>query len=166
MTRCCRIHSKIRYLIAAYTMGLPHPQLRRSWAPAIVLSTIAAFIAGEAPARGQQMAAKQPTPIESIRVERHPNETQVVIELRAAVQFTYERLSQPDRLGVDLWGGEPGPELRYGRIRVDNPFLSAISIDKTPIGTRVLLDLTFDGPYDVYAQSNPPRIIVALKKDS
>src|SRR5438093_4218826 len=133
---------------------------------AIILFTIAASIGLGPRTLGQVNVANQPTRIENIRIESYPNETHVVIQLAAVVRFTYERLSGPDRLFMDLWKAQLSPHLKYGRMRVDNPLVSAINIVQTAIGTRMLLDLTFDGSYDVAPQSNPSRIVVSLRRNS
>ena len=149
-----------------YQMQIVRPRLGGSRSPAFILFTIAAFVGLGSRTLGQLNGANQPTRIESIRVESHPNETRVVIQLAAAVHFTYERLSGPDRLFMDLWKAQLSPHLKYGRMRVDNPLVSAINIVQTAIGTRMLLDLTFDGSYDVAPQSNPSRIVVSLRRNS
>src|SRR5213593_100993 len=133
---------------------------------AIILFTIAASIGLGPRTLGQVNVANQPTRIENIRIESYPNETHVVIQLAAVVRFTYQRLSGPDRLFMDLWKAQLSPHLKYGRWRVDDPLVSAINIVQTAIGIRMLLDLTFDGSYDVAPQSNPSRIVVTLRRNS
>ena len=142
------------------------PHAKRGRSPAIVLMVIAIFNAIGFPALGQGKTSTHPALVQSIRVQSYPDETRIVIELRAAVHFTYERLSKPDRLYMDLWGTRLGPQLRYGRMPINNPLLTAINIDETPIGTRMLMELNFNGSYDVFPESNPHRIVVKLKMDS
>src|SRR5437870_1743007 len=110
MAPYCQIKTKVKRSVFPRTTS------------SLTLFVVAASIALGPRALGQM--TKPETQIESIRVETRPNETQVVIQLGTVVRLTYERLSAPDRLFMDLWHAQPGPQLKYGRMRIDNPFVS------------------------------------------
>jgi hypothetical protein len=130
---------------------------------AVSLSLTAIFFSS-ASGYAQERPAGPPAAVmvESIRIRQLPDQTQVVIGLSSAVEFTYDKLPKPERLQVDLWGARLGPQLGFGTMAVNDSRLSAIRTSETAIGIRILMDLKSVARYEIVTESNPTRIEVRV----
>ena len=94
--------------------------------------------------------------------------TRVVIETRAEFEFTSERVAQPDRVFFDL----PDTGVRLGRrgvstFPVNDLRLKQIRVAETVPGTaRIVFDLENGVEYSASMLSNPPRLIVELRRSA
>jgi N-acetylmuramoyl-L-alanine amidase len=94
-----------------------------------------------------------------------PGLTRVVVELEAEVKVHSERLSNPERVYFDLPGTRLSAELKDKTLPVRDDLVKQVRMAHTQIGvTRVVLDLNANADYTISSLTNPPRVVVELRK--
>jgi N-acetylmuramoyl-L-alanine amidase len=102
--------------------------------------------------------------IRAVRRTVLPDVVRIAIELDREVDFHHDRISNPDRVFVDLHGTEVTAGLQPNATW-DDGIVKAVRIGPRPGGTiRVVLDLTAGGHYNVFTLYNPFRVVVDLDR--
>jgi N-acetylmuramoyl-L-alanine amidase len=108
-------------------------------------------------------AASQPV-IQDVRFRSAPDETRVVIELDRAVPYQFGRLSNPDRLYIDLYKLRLAADWERHSVNIDDERLKTIRIAQNHADlVRIVLDLKVLGDFRVYTLAKPYRIVVDLR---
>ncbi len=116
-------------------------------------------------APGQRAPAGDPSrtvQVKRIRFATHPGFTRVVVDLGQPVRYEMGQLTNPERLYVDLYNTEVGPEQRARELSVGDPRLNRIRIDQRAAVTRVVLDLKRTASSRVFGLKDPQRLVVDL----
>jgi N-acetylmuramoyl-L-alanine amidase len=123
-------------------------------------------------------APAAPTPVQMISEEpasgprqltaiRHwvgPNYLRIVIEVDGEVKFESVRLSNPDRIVVDLQTARLGPNLGARTFPMEDSFLRQIRVAQfTPDVARVVLDVEKIEAYSVFSLPNPFRLVIDVQ---
>jgi N-acetylmuramoyl-L-alanine amidase len=108
-------------------------------------------------------AAPVPT-IQDVRFRSAQAETRVVIEVNRSVSYQIGRLSQPNRLYIDLPQTRLAPDWERQSVQVDDERLQTIRIAQNhPEKVRIVLDLKVLGNFHIYTLPKPYRIVVDLQ---
>ncbi|MBI3696304.1 MAG: N-acetylmuramoyl-L-alanine amidase [Acidobacteria bacterium] len=93
-----------------------------------------------------------------------PGLTRVVISLEAEAKVKGDRLTNPDRVYLDLRGIRLAPELK-ATVPVNDELVKQIRLAHTQVGvTRVVVDLKVDAVHTLSMLTNPPRVVVELRE--
>jgi N-acetylmuramoyl-L-alanine amidase len=116
-------------------------------------------------ARGglEAQSGRSSATIKDIRRMVLPEAVRLIIELDDEVPFHEERLSDPDRVFVDLSSTRPAPTLAERTIRYegDADIVRQVRLGRHPNNTtRVVLDAAGVSSYSVYPLYNPFRIVI------
>jgi N-acetylmuramoyl-L-alanine amidase len=88
----------------------------------------------------------------------------VVIDLQGQVQYEAHRLSEPERIYVDLHGTALAPGLFGKTIEIGDARLVRVRIAQPVKGvTRVVLETKGDSDFSVSLESNPYRLVVEVR---
>lgn len=125
---------------------------------AACLALVFGATAGTLPCLAQQY-------VRAVRFWSLEEVTRVAIETEEAVQYRWERLSNPDRLFFDILDAVPAEHRKGIRvIPVGDKLLRQIRVAETQPGTtRVVLDLTGAMEFSASQLANPSRLIVELR---
>ncbi len=108
-------------------------------------------------------AAARPV-IQDVRFRSAQDETRVVIELDRAVPYQFGRLSNPDRLYIDLHKLHLAANWERHSVNIDDERLKTIRIAQNNADlVRIVLDIKVLGDFRVYTLVNPYRIVVDLR---
>jgi hypothetical protein len=135
-------------------------------AHALAFVVVAWTIAGRLSAAEPSPASISPL-VQVLAVRQLPSEGshQVVVDLDAQVQYTVGRLSNPERIYVDLLQTKINPQLKSHLIMVGDSLLARVRIGSNRDSvTRVVLDLNSPLNYRVSELSNPTRLVVSLNQ--
>jgi len=101
--------------------------------------------------------------LDDIRAASRPDTTQVIITVSGPVQPLVQRLSQPDRLTIDLPETRLSPQWNQYSVPVSDGRLQTIQITQShPKKVQVTLTLQAIQDYRIAVQSAPHRITVKL----
>jgi N-acetylmuramoyl-L-alanine amidase len=105
--------------------------------------------------------------VASLRAVRRtvlPDVVRIAIELDREVDFNHDRIPTPDRVFVDLHGTEVTSGVQPAA-SFDEGIVKAVRVGPRPNGTtRIVLDLTSAGQYNVFTLYNPFRVVVDLER--
>ncbi len=103
--------------------------------------------------------------LSAIRVWSSPEYTRVVLDLSRRVQYESHQLrGENPRIYVDLKGAGIASEIAEKQ-QVKDGIVSRIrSSQLDPSRVRVVLDLTREGDYQVFALENPDRVVIDVRK--
>jgi N-acetylmuramoyl-L-alanine amidase len=102
--------------------------------------------------------------VRDIRYWSHPTYTRVVIDVEDAVQYRFGRLSNPDRLYVDLLGAQLNPQLRGRPVNVSDRYVTAVRGAQNQAGVvRVVLDLKTVLDFNIFTIVEPFRLVIDIK---
>ncbi len=108
-------------------------------------------------------AVVQPV-IQDVRFRSAADETRIVIELNHTVVYQIGRLSQPNRLYIDLAKTGLAPNWERRSLEVDDERLQTIRIARSDTKqVRIVLDLKILGDFRIYTLANPYRIVIDLR---
>jgi len=155
---------------AASSASAPAPPLPPAPAPARVVAS-APSLTPEPPTPAPAVLATPPAhatgAVASLRAVRRtvlPDVVRIAIELDREVDFNHDRIATPDRVFVDLHGTEVSSGVQPAA-SFDDGIVKAVRVGPRPSGTtRVVLDLTSAGPYNVFTLYNPFRVVVDLER--
>ena len=103
--------------------------------------------------------------LRSVRAFSGPEASRIVLELSRETRWKYGRLSNPERLFVDLL--ETRPKLGPGRLHKfpigDARVQQARAALKDPRTTRVVLDLNGDVDFEFSHLTNPERLVIEVR---
>ncbi len=148
----------------------PAPPLPPAPAPARVVAS-APSPAPEPPIPAPAVLTTPPAhttgAVASLRAVRRtvlPDVVRIAIELDREVDFNHDRIASPDRVFVDLHGTEVSSGVQPAA-SFDEGIVKAVRVGPRPSGTtRVVLDLTSAGQYNVFTLYNPFRVVVDLDR--
>src|SRR5262245_20522800 len=101
--------------------------------------------------------------LEDIRSASRPDTTQVIITVSGPVQPLVQRLSQPDRLTIDLPETRLSPQWNQYNVPVSDGRLQTIQVTQShPQRVQVTLALQAIQDYRIAVQSAPHRVTVKL----
>jgi N-acetylmuramoyl-L-alanine amidase len=117
---------------------------------------------------GLETAPRQARPqtlatIKDIRRTVLPDAVRLIVELDSEVSFHQERISDPDRVFVDLAGTRPAAAFgdRTIRFEVDADVVRQVRLGRHPNNTtRIVLDAAGVSSYSVYPLYGPFRIVI------
>jgi len=103
--------------------------------------------------------------IYNLRYHTHPFFTRIVIDIGKLREYTYSRLTHPDRIYVDIYQAKLNPILHGKTIPVKNDYLTQIRIaQKTASTVRAVVDLDFNKVeyYHLFHLFDPFRIVIDI----
>ncbi len=90
-----------------------------------------------------------------------PNYSRIVIGIEGEVKFDTTRLSNPDRIVLDLQNSRLSPALGAKTFPVEDGYLRQIRVAQFSAGvTRVVLDVEKIEDYSVFSLPNPFRLVI------
>lgn len=93
-----------------------------------------------------------------------PNYLRIVIEVGGEVKFESVRLSNPDRIVVDLQTARLSPDLGARTFPIENGFLRQIRVAQfSPEVARVVLDVEKIEAYSIFSLPNPFRLVIDVQ---
>jgi N-acetylmuramoyl-L-alanine amidase len=102
--------------------------------------------------------------VRDIRHWSHPSYSRVVIDVDGEVQYRFGRLSQPDRLYVDLLGAQLDPQLQGRPLTLSDPYLKGVRGAQNQAGVvRVVLDVKTMRDFHIFTMTDPYRLIIDIK---
>ena len=102
--------------------------------------------------------------VRDIRHWSNPNYTRVVIDVDGEVQYRFGRLSNPDRLYVDLLGAQMDPQLQGRSLDVSDRYLKGVRGAQNQAGVvRVVLDLETLRDFHIFTITDPYRLVIDIK---
>jgi N-acetylmuramoyl-L-alanine amidase len=112
-------------------------------------------------------AAPSATHLWTVRDIRHwssPNVTRVVIDVDGEVRYRYGRLSNPDRLYVDLLGAQMDPQLQGRSLAVADRYLKGVRGAQNQADVvRVVLELQWVQAFHIFTIADPYRLVIDIK---
>jgi N-acetylmuramoyl-L-alanine amidase len=142
------------------------------------LTQLDQLAADRAKAHAVASAPAAPPPIEKVVEERAsglrqvtavrrwvgPNYLRIVIEVDGEVKFESLRLSNPDRIVVDLETARISPDLGARTFPVENGFLRQIRVAQFSSDVaRVVLDVEKIEAYSIFSLPNPFRLVIDVQ---
>lgn len=103
--------------------------------------------------------------IYNLRSFTHPSHTRVVVDIGKLREYSFNELSHPDRIYVDIYQAKLNPLLHGKTFLVQNAYLNQIRIaQKTTSTVRVVVDLDFQKVkrYRVWHLFDPFRIVIDI----
>jgi N-acetylmuramoyl-L-alanine amidase len=119
--------------------------------------------------RAQEAALPTPPPrglaqVFNLRFWSGASSTRVVLDVEKAVHYRYDRISNPDRLWVDLEGTRLHPNLLGKMFPVGDGLLEKIRIGQNKDTTvRVVLDFKDVKDHTIFYLENPTRLVVDVR---
>jgi len=119
--------------------------------------------------RAQEAALPTPPPrglaqVFNLRFWSGASSTRVVLDVEKAVHYKYDRISNPDRLWVDLEGTRLHPNLLGKMFPVGDGLLEKIRIGQNKDTTvRVVLDFKDVKDHTIFYLENPTRLVVDVR---
>jgi N-acetylmuramoyl-L-alanine amidase len=143
----------------------------REYLDAFPDSPRAAEVKAAAKKGGKAQEAALPTPpprglaqVFNLRFWSGANSTRVVLDVEKAVHYKYDRISNPDRLWVDLEGTRLHPNLLGKMFPVGDGLLEKIRIGQNKDTTvRVVLDFKDVKDHTIFYLENPTRLVVDVR---
>jgi N-acetylmuramoyl-L-alanine amidase len=106
--------------------------------------------------------------VRAISFSSLPRGDRITIELSREVPYTAERLTDPDRVYVDLAGASTAPELiEQAGAAIAGRLIKRARLGVHPNGTsRVVLDVTGKPRYSTFPLYNPFRLVIDVESDT
>jgi N-acetylmuramoyl-L-alanine amidase len=129
--------------------------------------TVKAAIKARAPEKAASLPAPPPPGLASVydlRFWTGDAATRVVIDVERKVKIDSDRISNPDRLWIDLAGTRLHPKLQQREFGVGDGLLEKIRVGHNRDGVvRVVLDFREVAGYNVFYLEDPLRLVVDVK---
>ena len=92
--------------------------------------------------------------------------TRIAIEVSGETTYRHDRVSNPERVYIDLTGVRPqAGSPRYQVVPVGDNLVERVRMTETQPGvTRVVLDLTGPAEYSVSQLANPARVLIEVRR--
>ena len=102
--------------------------------------------------------------VRDIRHWSNPTYTRVVIDVDGEVQYRFGRLSNPERLYVDLLGAQMDPQLQGRSLDVSDRYLKGVRGAQNQAGVvRVVLDVKTLRDFHIFTIPDPYRLVIDVK---
>lgn len=116
---------------------------------------------------GPHAAAQSDSRVEihNLRYHTHPSFTRIVVDIGRLREYTFNRLSGPDRLYVDILQARLNPILHGKSIPIQNQYLQRIRIaQKNPSTVRIAADLETEriDHYNIFHLPDPFRVVIDI----
>jgi N-acetylmuramoyl-L-alanine amidase len=115
----------------------------------------------------EKVAEERATGLRQVTAVRRwvgPNYLRIVIEVGGEVKFESVRLSNPDRIVVDLQTAHISPDLGARTFAIENGFLRKIRVAQfSPDVARVVLDVEKIEAYSIFSLPNPFRLVIDVQ---
>jgi N-acetylmuramoyl-L-alanine amidase len=115
----------------------------------------------------EQVAEEKSSGLRQVTAVRRwvgPNYLRIVIEVGGEVKFESVRLSNPDRIVVDLQTAHVSPDLGARTFPMENGFLRKIRVAQfSPDVARVVLDVEKIEAYSIFSLPNPFRLVIDVQ---
>ena len=129
--------------------------------------TVKAALQRRAPEKAAAFPSPPPpglTSVYDLRVWTGDAATRVVVDLERKVAIDSDRISNPDRLWVDLKGARLHPKLARREFGVYNGLLEKVRVAPNREGVvRIVLDFREVDGYNLFYLENPLRLVVDVK---
>jgi N-acetylmuramoyl-L-alanine amidase len=113
---------------------------------------------------GRATNSSAPALIREVRRSVLPNAVRVIVELDREVPFREERLTDPDRVFVDLRGVRAAPDLRLPQY-FEEGFVKKIRLGQHPEDTvRLVLEVDGAARHSVFALYSPYRLVIDCER--
>jgi N-acetylmuramoyl-L-alanine amidase len=117
-----------------------------------------------APGGGAAVSTAALWTVRDIRHWSNPNYTRVVIDVDGEVQYRFGRLSNPDRLYVDLLGAQMDPQLQGRSLDVSDRYLKGVRGAQNQADVvRVVLDVKTLQDFHIFSIADPYRLVIDIK---
>ena len=117
------------------------------------------------------LVGAEPVAVTSLRVWSQPDVSRVIVETGGDFAFKHDRLTNPNRVYVDLIDATlriaEAQGKRYHTVTVNDRFLTRVrAAESQPGTTRIVFDLSADCSYTVSELANPARLVVEFRQAS
>jgi len=100
-----------------------------------------------------------------VRSYSHPDKTRVVIDLSEKTEFEKHKLTNPDRIFIDIMGSIIKLEDVFKQIEINDGVLKAVRTAQfNEEITRVVFDLYREAKYDLFSLTDPDRVVIDIFK--
>jgi len=109
--------------------------------------------------------ADQRVEVYNLRSHTHPFFTRIVIDIGKLREYTFNRLTNPDRVYIDIFQAKLNPILHGKTIPVNSDYLRQIRIaQKTTSTVRAVVDIDFGKvkKYQVFHLLDPFRVVIDI----
>jgi N-acetylmuramoyl-L-alanine amidase len=117
--------------------------------------------------QGEKVSEERPSGLRQVTAVRRwvgPNYLRIVIGVDGEAKFESVRLSNPDRIVVNLQNAHLSPELVGKTFPVENGFLRQIRVAQfSPDVARVVLDVEKIEAYSIFSLPNPFRLVIDVQ---
>lgn len=114
----------------------------------------------------RQVALELLDQVVGLQVEEVPGKTRVVIETTGAAGFSSLRLTEPERLAIDIVGATVSPLLQPVPGPGDGPIRQVRAAQFNSETARVVVDLTHSVGYQVVKEEKSNRIVVEINRSA
>ncbi len=159
----------LQRLAADYPTSKYAKKVRETLDPAKPAAVVERPFQGRGPAPVVSAPPVAVATIKSIKRTVLPDVVRIVIELDGEVPFHDERISDPDRLFVDLTPSQTVPALSDQTLRFasDSDIVRQVRLGKQPNRTtRIVLDAGSVATYSIYALYEPYRLVIDCVRGS
>ena len=100
-----------------------------------------------------------------VRSYSHPDKTRVVIDLSEKTEFRADKLTNPDRIFIDIMGSIAKLEDTSKQIKIDDGVVKTVRTAQfNEEITRVVFDLYREAKYEVFSLIEPDRVVIDIFK--
>jgi len=100
-----------------------------------------------------------------VRSYSHPDKTRVVIDLSEKTEFRADKLTNPDRIFIDIMGSIVKLEGTFKQIKIDDGVVKTVRTAQfNEEITRVVFDLYREAKYEVFSLIEPDRVVIDIFK--
>ena len=101
----------------------------------------------------------------NVRSYSHPDKTRVVIDLSEKTEFRADKLTNPDRIFIDIMGSIVKLEDTFKQIKIDDGVVKTVRTAQfNEEITRVVFDLYREAKYEVFSLIEPDRVVIDIFK--
>ena len=117
---------------------------------------------------GQLAPNKSLVPISAIRHHSYEDGTRIVLEMSGKTALKYDRLRNPSRLYIDLFGSRMSDDLIRGiQLEIRDPLLATARLAQNRGNkARLVLDLRRSVSFDAFWLSEPTRLVIDIRDSS
>lgn len=100
-----------------------------------------------------------------VRSYSHPDKTRVVIDLSEETEFKADRLTNPDRIFINIMGSIAKLEDAFKQIEINDGVIKTVRTGQfNEEVSRVVLDLYQEAEYELFSLPEPDRVVIDIFK--
>lgn len=100
-----------------------------------------------------------------VRSYSHPDKTRVVIDLSEETEFRADKLTNPDRIFIDVMGSIAKIEDTSKQLEINDGVIKAVRTAQfNQEITRIVFDLYKDARYELFSLAEPDRVVIDIFK--